>query len=523
MRVVVPHPTLRVRRGGKDPAARLEDAPRLAHCPDRVGNVLKQVLHHDRVEAFVGKGKGAADVSLDHRKPTSNRGGDGLLGAVDAGVVTEVSREPGVAAADIQEPRLRIEVTRNVPPVAGLLVPVEVAHARATVAHVPTIAAVRTGNVVLNALFLDPSASGGPETYLRGLAPALREVRPEARLTVATTRRGAASLRGIGWPDAGIAVRELPCDEGERIKRQFAEQILLPRIARELRADVLHSLASVAPIRVRGLAHVITLHDVNFIHHATFNPITSWGMRQVIPKAAHGADALIADTVTSRDDVCATLGLSVGAFSVIPLGVDVNEASHRTSERELRARLRLGDGRVALCVGAKRPHKNQAVLIRALRALPSDLRLVLAGHPEPYEASLRSLTRELGLEERVLFADWVSEEDLEGLWSIASVAAFPTLAEGFGLPILEAMARGVPVAASDLPVLREVADDWPVYFDPNEPGDVARAVVQVLEHPPDPAVATKLASRFTWRATAEATWSVYDWATANHRVAGRPT
>ena len=368
----------------------------------------------------------------------------------------------------------------------------------------------RASNVVLNALFLDPGVSGGPETYLRGLAPSLRDARDDADLTIVTTRRGAAALRDSGWPRRGIAIYELPCDDGERARRQIAEQILLGRVCRRLKADVLHSVASAAPIRVHGATHVITLHDVTFIHHATFNRVTTWGMRQVIPRAAGHADALIAVTGTARDDICTTLGLSPEAFTVIPHGAERSEHKEPLAEAEIRSRFALGDDRVLICVGAKRPHKNQAVLLYALQALPADTRLVLAGHAEPYEATLRALAAELGVGDRVRFADWVSDEELEGLWSIASVAVVPTLAEGFGLPLLEAMVRGVPVAASDLPVLREVGGGWPRYFDPTDPSDAARAVAALLAQPPDPQLGLARASRFTWDAAARATWAVYD-------------
>jgi glycosyltransferase involved in cell wall biosynthesis len=381
----------------------------------------------------------------------------------------------------------------------------------------------QAGNVVLNALFLDPSSSGGPETYLRGLAPSLQSARPGASLTVATTHRGARALRDAGWPDRGIAIRELPCDEGQRVRRQAAEQLLLPRLARRVGAEVLHSLASVAPIRVPGLAHVVTVHDVNFIHHATFNPITSWGMRQIVPRAARRAEALIAVSATARDDICATLSLPSEKFTVITNPpAEVADGSPQ-GEELIRRRFGLGADRVVLCVAAKRPHKNQAALIRALPQLPSDIRLVLVGHPEPYEATLRRLAPELGVENRVVFADWVSREDLEGLWSAASVAAFPTLAEGLGLPVLEAMERGVPVAASNLPVLREIGGSWPAYFDPHDPADVARAILGVLENPPDPDLARRLASRFSWESAALATWGVYDRALAvRGQSNGRP-
>jgi glycosyltransferase involved in cell wall biosynthesis len=312
----------------------------------------------------------------------------------------------------------------------------------------------------------------------------------------------------------GIAVRSLPCDEGERIRRQLAEQLLLPAATLRLRADVLHSLASVAPIRVPGLAHVITLHDVNFIHHSTFNAVTSWGMRQVVPRAARRADALIADAAASRDDVCATLGLRPDRFTVVPLGAEPGTRPTPTPEGEIRARYGLGAGRVVLCVGAKRPHKNQAVLLRALPGLPPDLQLVLAGHAEPYEDELRREADALQVSDRVRFPGWVTDEDLEGLWRLATVAAFPTLGEGFGLPLLEAMSRGVPTAASDLDVLREVGGDWPVYFDARDPADAARAILVALTDPPLPETGRERAAGFSWTAAAGATWEVYDRAVA---------
>lgn len=369
--------------------------------------------------------------------------------------------------------------------------------------------------VALNALFLDPAVSGGPETYLRELAPALREARPESQLTVITTRRGAASLRAAGWPEQGLQVRLLPCDDGQRLRRQWAEQVLLPFLAQRIGAQVLHSLASVAPIRVpSSVAHVITVHDVNFLRHPTFNRITTWGMGQVVPRAARRADGLIADAASSRTDTCATLHIAPSSFTVIPLGVAAPAERTAPDHERLRARFGLRGRRLVLCVGAKRPHKNQELLLRALLHLPQDVDLVLAGHAEPYELILRRLADQLGISNRVSFAGWVEPAELEGLWALADVAAVPTRAEGFGLPVLEAMARGVATAASDLPVLREVAEDWPRYFNPDDAEDAAAAICSLLENPPDPESGRSRAARFTWQACAEATWGVYDRALA---------
>jgi glycosyltransferase involved in cell wall biosynthesis len=371
-----------------------------------------------------------------------------------------------------------------------------------------TVASRPMTHVVLNALFLDPATSGGPETYLRGLAPALAQARPDARFTVVTTRSGAEALRRDRW-EPRFSIRSLPCEDGQRVRRQVAEQVLLPALARRLRADLVHSLASVAPIRVPGITHVITLHDVTLFKHRTFGAVTTFGMRQVISRAARHADGLITGSAVARDQICAELGLDPNAFTVVHHSAERPEPAAPAPEHEVRDRYGLEGRRVVLCVAAKRPHKNQEVLIRALPQLDSDVVLVLAGHPEPYDAELRALAASLSVTDRVRFADYVPDADLETLWRLAGCAAFPTLAEGFGIPMVEAMAHGVGVAASDIPVLREVGGDVPRYFDPHSPGEAAAAIRAVLADPGSGAAGPARASQFTWEAAAAGTWAAY--------------
>ena len=363
-------------------------------------------------------------------------------------------------------------------------------------------------HVMLNALYLAPGVSGGPETYLRGLAPALALAFPGLRLTVATTRSGAGALRAGGWEDFA-RVLELPCEDGERARRQWAEQALLPRAARAERADIVHSLASLAPVYA-GTGAVVTLHDVTFLVRPTFGAATTWGMGLLVRSAARRADALITGTAAARDEICAVLGVDPARFTVIHHGHEHAQRTAPTAAHEVRERFSLGDARVVLCVGAKRPHKNQATLIRALALIPVDAVLVLAGHAEPYELELRELTAELGLQERVRFVGYVPDEDLEGLWSVAGCAAFSTLGEGFGIPVIEALAHGLPVAASDIPVLREVGGDLPHYFDPLDPGDAARAIIEALADTRAVELGPARAGVFTWDRAARATHEVYE-------------
>jgi glycosyltransferase involved in cell wall biosynthesis len=174
-------------------------------------------------------------------------------------------------------------------------------------------------------------------------------------------------------------------------------------------------------------------------------------------------------------------------------------------------------------VSAKRPHKNLARLLQALAAIAPERRpaLVIPGYPTPYEATLREEAAGLGVADDVRLLDWVSPAELEGLYALADVFVFPSLHEGFGLPVLEAMRRGVPVACSDRSSLPEVAGDAALLFDPEDPRAIAAAIERLLG---DAGEAARLraagiarAARFTWEATASATAASYERALAATR------
>ena len=366
----------------------------------------------------------------------------------------------------------------------------------------------RPGHVALNAMFLAPGASGGPETYMRGLIPALASEFPDTRLTVLTTRAGAAALRDDGWTDFATLVG-LPADEGQTLRRLAAEQVLVPDSARRRGAQLLHSLASLAPVEPL-LPSVVTLHDVTFFHMKTFGFVTTVGMRLLMTRAARRADALVAVSESARDDICAELSIDPGEFVVAPHGAGRPGDVEPTAEAALRERYGIRSPRVVLCVAAKRPHKNQETLIRALDHLPGDVGVVCAGHEEGYEQVLRELTAAGGHDGRVALPGYVPDADLEGLWRLAGCAAFPTLAEGFGLPVAEAMLRGVPVACSDIPVLHEVGGDVVHYFDPRDPAAAAGAIQDALADDAAAARGRERAARFSWPAAARATFEAYE-------------
>jgi glycosyltransferase involved in cell wall biosynthesis len=367
----------------------------------------------------------------------------------------------------------------------------------------------RVESVALNAMFLAPGDSGGPETYLRELVRALACEYPALRMTLLTTGAGERSLAEAGF-DELVELRALPAEEYRRVRRQFAEQFLVQVHARRVGADLLHSLASTGPVKTPGLPSVVTLHDVTFMHMPTFGRVTTWGMSEVVRRAARDADSLIAVSEAAREEICASLGIDRARFTVVPHGLGEVPRAEPAPELELRERLRLPAGRMVLCVAAVRPHKNQELLVRTLPKLPGDVGLVLSGRHEAYAEALRDLAAALDVSDRMVMTGYVSDADLEGLWALAACAAFPTRAEGFGLPVLEAMARGVPVACSDIAVLHEVGGDVPEYFDPSDPAAAAAAVMALLSDPARGARGFARAARFSWADAARGTMEAYE-------------
>ena len=372
-------------------------------------------------------------------------------------------------------------------------------------------------HVGLNLVFLVPGEQGGMEVYARELLRALAAERPDLRLTAFVNREARAA--GGEW-DEFAAVVEVPVFARNRVEWVRGEQQLLPGLARRAGVDVLHSLASTAPLRGR-FRRVVTIHDVLYrvVPEAHFG-VLGLGMRVLVPSAAHRSHRVIVDSQSTRADVRRYLRVSERKLDVVPLGIGTTRAGDPEHAAVLRERHALGARTVALSVSAKRPHKNLMRLLEALAAIPADRRpvLVIPGYPTPYEATLRERAAQLGVAGDVRFLGWVSASELEGLYALAGVFVFPSLYEGFGLPVLEAMRRGVPVACSDRSSLPEVAGDAALLFDPDDARAITAAIERVLG---DPAEARRLrdagaaqAARFTWAATARATADSYECAMA---------
>jgi len=367
-------------------------------------------------------------------------------------------------------------------------------------------------HVGLNLVYLVPGETGGMETYARELIPALVDERPELRITAFVNIE--AHEAGDGpWSELAGCVR-VPVRARRRPEWVRGEQQLLPRLAARNGVDVLHSLGSTAPLW-GAFRRVVTIQDVIYrIYPEAHGGLRARAMGVLVPLAARRSHRVIVPSESTRNDLVRLLGVPQAKIDVAPLGIGAREAE-AADEADLRERLRLGARPVALSASAKRPHKNLLRLLDAWALLPVERPvLVLPGYPTPHEGQLREHAARLGLDPDVRFLGWMPAADLEGLYRIASCVVFPSLYEGFGLPVLEAMAHGVPVACSDRGSLREVAGEAARFFDPESPEAIAGAVAELLG---DPAARERLrrtgleqARRFTWGATARATLRSYE-------------
>jgi glycosyltransferase involved in cell wall biosynthesis len=261
---------------------------------------------------------------------------------------------------------------------------------------------------------------------------------------------------------------------------------------------------------------VVTINDLIYrIQPEAHAGIRAKAMGILVPLAARRSDRVIVPSRSTRDDLTSLLRVPAAKIDVVPDGVRLPAPGRPPDVTGLRNRLGVGTRPVVLSVSAKRPHKNLMRLLEALALIPADRRpiLVLPGYATEWEAELRRRAHELGLDADTRFLGWVGDDELEELYAAASCFVFPSLYEGFGLPVLEAMARGVPVACSDRGSLPEVAGSAARLFDPEQPAAITEAIETLLL---DRAEADRLAAagrtraaEFTWQETARLTAEVY--------------
>ena len=349
---------------------------------------------------------------------------------------------------------------------------------------------------------------GGIGTYIRELVRALAAGHREDEWNVLVEPAQRGRNR---WPGE---VREWPVHAA---KYGIAEHFAVPAAARRANAELLHAPHYTLPLGWEGPA-VVTIHDLIHIRFAHFHrPGTGLYARTVAGLAARRARIVIADSEATRRDVVELLGVPLEKVRAVPLAVS-SEIRRADPASETRFRAERGlPARYVLYVGARKRHKNLELLLHAWAALSPAERppLVLSGPPWAGSEPLARLAERLRVGDGIRFAgDLADERELSCLYSGAALLVQPSLAEGFGLPPLEAMACGAVVLSSDAGSLPEVLGDAAVLLPPRDPAAWAARVLELLSD--DAKRATLIArgreraARFTWQRTAALTHAIYE-------------
>jgi glycosyltransferase involved in cell wall biosynthesis len=350
----------------------------------------------------------------------------------------------------------------------------------------------------VNALYLIPGGVGGTEIYLRELLAALARIDTANEYFVFTNRETGADLVP---GQANFHFRPQRVRASFRPARILWEQIALPLEASQCRLDVMFNPGFTAPV-LAACPLVTVFHDMQHKRHPEhfrWFDLPFW--RLLLWASAHRSQRLIAESESTRADLLHYYRLPPERIDVIPLGVETRffELARTHLEPYL------------LCVSTLHPHKNLDRLIRAYARRKRDFRLTLAGMRGFHTRPLERLIAEMGIADSIQLTGWIPREELYRLYERAHAFIYPSTFEGFGMPVLEAMAAGIPTACSDIPVLREVAGDATLFFDPLDESAIGDALDRVTT---DSAMRGRLAEAgparargFTWEKTARRTLS----------------
>jgi len=355
----------------------------------------------------------------------------------------------------------------------------------------------------VNALYLIPGGVGGSEIYLRELLQALARVDSSNRYVVFTNRETGADL----VPAAPNFQRvEAPVRGTIRPARILWEQIFLPASIRRHRLDVLFSPGFTTP-RCCGRPAVTVFHDLQhkrFPEHFRWFDLPFWNL--FLGQSAASSRALIAISQATADDLEHYYPGSRAKTSVVHHGV---EEAFRAIRSERRPETFL------LCVSTLHPHKNLERLVRAfaqLRRRHPEFSLTLAGMRGFHARSVERLVGDLDLGDAVRMTGWIRREELYDLYRRAWAFVYPSTFEGFGMPVLEALAAGLPTACSGIAPLREVAGGAALFFDPGDEGGLVETLETLVSDELERARLAKKgperAAGFSWEKTAAATLDV---------------
>ena len=356
---------------------------------------------------------------------------------------------------------------------------------------------------------LAPGVVGGAESYARGLLDGLRTATGQAlRLRVIANPTAAAAYRPR-LQDTDVELVEVPGRFTLGLAPRALSMLGMTLAARPLARrfadglDVLHHPMTIPLPRARGIPVVQTLQDMQHREHPEYFSRAELAFRRLAyDGGARRADRVITATAHARDQIVEHLGIDPGRIDVIPHGLDHARFAPPPvpADAELLAPLQL-PGRFVFYPANMWPHKNHERLIAAIALTERrEVHLVLTGQDYGGLDELRERARRAGVHERIHHLGHVPAGLLPPLYRAAAGLVFPSLFEGFGIPVIEAMACGCPVATSDRSALPEVVAGAGLLFDATDPADIARAIDALAAEDRAPRAAAGLAraAEFSW-------------------------
>ncbi len=368
----------------------------------------------------------------------------------------------------------------------------------------------------INALFMIPGIVGGSETILRNLISKLASIDHDNEYVLFTNMENSGSFN-LEEPNF-LEVR-CPIPARFRPARILWEQFILPIQCRRHKIDLLHSPGYVSPITL-PCPSVVSILDMNyFFFPQDWSKLALLSLKILVPLSARSSREIIALSQSSKRDVVKALKIPEDRINVTYMGVDKIFHPHHTRPEILKIKNRMGiKGNFILSVANSHPHKNLRRLLQAYHILRKDRgithQLLLAGNPGRDHLELMRTVRKLGIDQEVIFTGYLPGHQMPLVYQAADLFVFPSLYEGFGLPILESMACGTPVVSSNAASLPEVVGKAGILVDPYDIDEMAEAMYRVLS---DKSVAEELTKRgleqskkFSWTETARKTLAIYE-------------
>ncbi len=295
------------------------------------------------------------------------------------------------------------------------------------------------------------------------------------------------------------------------------EQAVLPLTLKKAKVDLLHALAFAAPVAA-PVPFITTIYDLSFIRYPeAFRPHNRWYLRTFTKHSARRAKAIIAISESTRQDVIQAFGVSPEKVHTVYCGVDSNfKPLPSTAIAAFKAKKGLPE-KFILRLGTIEPRKNVEGLIKAYalwrKQDKNAPKLFIAGGKGWYYQQVFQLVEELGLNEHIIFPGYLPQKDLPLWYNASNLFVCPSHFEGFGLPVLEAMACGTPIITSNVSSLPEVAGEAGLLVDPTDTKALSQAMQSVFHN----AELTRQmqekglaqAAKFNWRKTAAQTAQIY--------------